>query len=333
MAESTSAVTLTAADIGGTHVRFAKATVEPGRRPVLGQPVVLKTASYSGFSSAWKAYTQNLDASVPDTLSISFAGPVRGETLQATNSHWVLNRCTLAAELGLKTVYLMNDFGAMAHGVALLGEEELETVCGPQWSAKSKSEITTVIGPGTGLGVAMLSRGCGQFQVIETEGGHVDFAPLDRFEAAVLNRLREQFQRVSVERIVSGPGLNNLVQCIAHIEQREFTPLDDPTLWRQALDSDCNDDLLDQALQRFCMSYGSVAGDLALATGASRVVLVGGLTQRLAGYLRDSHFSRRFCAKGRYQSVMTDIPVQLARFDQLGLLGAAAGYQEVLSNS
>ncbi|MFK7956453.1 MAG: glucokinase [Lysobacterales bacterium] len=330
MGESRSAVTLTAADIGGTHVRFAAATIEPGQRPVLGEPVVLQTASFSGLSSAWNAYKRTLNSAVPDTLSVCFAGPVRGDTLQATNSHWVLNRCTLAAELGLKTVHLMNDFGAMAHGVALLKAHELETLSGPDRSATPSEEMTTVIGPGTGLGVAILSRRDGQFRVIETEGGHIDFAPLDELESAMLRRLRERFLRVSVERIVSGPGLNNLVQCIAQIEQREITPLDDAALWQRALSPDC-DDLLRLALQRFCMSYGSVAGDLALATGASRVVLVGGLTQRLVGHLPDSHFAQRFCAKGRYQSVMADISVQLARFEQLGLLGAAAGYMDRLS--
>lgn len=322
---------LTAVDIGGTHVRFAPAIIRPGQRPQLGEAVVFRTADYAGLASAWRNYCVGLDQAPADAMSICFAGPVRGDTLQATNSHWVLNRPALEQELGLSKVHLMNDFGAMAHGVAVLSRDEFQRICGPSGRHDPQSDgVTTVIGPGTGLGVALLIRSGGQVKVVETEGGHIDFAPLDAMESAILSRLREQYLRVSAERIVSGPGLANLVQAIASIEQRPMVPVDDATLWRQALEPGGADDLPRLALQRFCMSYGSVAGDLALAHGASRVVLAGGLSQRLAATLGQSQFAGRFVAKGRYQSLMAELPVELALFDQLGLLGAAAGFGSAL---
>ncbi len=324
---------ITAVDIGGTHVRFAPAELRAGERPILGQPVVLRTAEFAGLTSAWQSYLRHgqtrLEDPSTEAVSVCFAGPVRGQTLKATNSHWLIQRDRVAEELGVSQIHLMNDFGAMAYGVSQLSGDELEPICGEQGGPAADplaDGVTTVIGPGTGLGVAILIRRHGRLMVLETEGGHIDFAPLDEMESKIVSQLREQFLRVSVERIVSGPGLNHLAHAIARIERRKIQPLDDPELWAQALDPDPEDDLPALALQRFCRAYGAVAGDLALAHGASRVVLVGGLSNRLAPTLRQEPFFRQFCAKGRYQSDMAKIPVMVASHDQLGLLGAAAGF-------
>lgn len=314
---------LVAVDIGGTHARFALATFADGGRPRLGDPLVLKTAEYATLGSAWRAFRATLSGPFPSAASVCFAGPVRGDRIKATNSSWIIQRSQLANELGIDRVHLLNDFGAMAYAVAALAPHELELICGPDRSLREDGVIT-VIGPGTGLGVAILVRRGERVSVIETEGGHIDFAPLDAFESQIVNQLRERYLRVSTERVVSGPGLAALVEAIAAIERRPFTPRDDAALWRSALAGD--DDLTRTALDRFCLCYGAAAGDLALAHGASAVVLVGGLSQRLADQLRDGSFSERFCAKGRYRDAMQQLPVKLARYDQLGLLGAAAAF-------
>ena len=181
-----------------------------------------------------------------------------------------------------------------------------------------------IVGPGTGLGVAHILRREGRNHVIESEGGHVDFAPLDTLEDAILARLRKRHRRVSLERIVSGPGLAVIHEALATIEGRAIQRIDDKSLWTLALDG--SDSLAAAALDRFCMSLGSVAGDIALAQGATAVVIAGGVGLRLADHLPRSGFAQRFAAKGRFEAMMAAIPVKLITYSQPGLYGAAAAF-------
>ncbi len=162
------------------------------------------------------------------------------------------------------------------------------------------------------------------YRVTETEGGHVDFAPLDAIEDAMVKRLRTAYTRVSTERIVAGPAIVTIYETLAAIEGRAIQRLDDTAIWMAALDG--GDSLAVAAVDRFCMSLGSVAGDLALAHGAHGVVIAGGLGLRLKDHFRKSGFAERFAAKGRFQSRMAAIPVKLITYPQPGLFGAAAAF-------
>jgi glucokinase len=71
---------------------------------------------------------------------------------------------------------------------------------------------------------------------------------------------------------------------------------------------------------------GSVAGNIALAQGGNAVVIGGGLGLRIAGILPRSGFSGRFTAKGRFEKMMSAIPVKIITHPQPGLLGAAAAF-------
>jgi glucokinase len=161
-------------------------------------------------------------------------------------------------------------------------------------------------------------------RIIPTEGGHIDFAPIDTLEDGILSRMRLKFRRVSVERIVAGPGLVNIYSALAEIEGRPLATQGDKTLWQMALAG--SDSLAVAALDRFCLSLGSVAGDIALAQGGEAVVIAGGLGLRIADHLPRSGFASRFCAKGRFEARMADIPVKLITHPQPGLFGAAAAY-------
>jgi glucokinase len=184
--------------------------------------------------------------------------------------------------------------------------------------------VTTILGPGTGLGVAQLLIDGEHRHVIETEGGHVDFAPLDSLEDQILAHLRRSFRRVSVERVVSGSGLVNIYTALAAIEGRAVTPPEDNALWAAAMEG--RDALAAAALDRFCLALGAVAGDLALAHGANGVVIAGGLGYRLRDHLHKSGFDDRFIAKGRFERRMEAIPVKLVTHPQPGLFGAAAAF-------
>ena len=218
---------------------------------------------------------------------------------------------------------VVNDFAAVAHAVAHCGPDSFTPLCGPVREL-SDDDAICVMGPGTGLGVAQLLGLAPDYVVRPTEGGHIDFAPLDGFEDGLLAELRERFRRVSAERVASGPGLRSIYNALALIESRPLCQADDATLWAAALEG--RDSLSVAALDRFCMTLGAVAGDLALAQGATAVVLAGGVGHRIAGRLPASGFAERFTAKGRFQAMMGDMPVKLMTMEEPGLYGAAAAF-------
>jgi len=311
------------ADVGGTHARFALAEIEGGRVVSLGEPVTLKTAEHGSFQLAWQEFGRRAGIDLPSELALSFAGPVGGDVLKLTNNPWVIRPALMKERLGVDRYTIVNDFGAVAYAVATLPDEHFRHLCGPD-RPLPKEGVTSIVGPGTGLGIAALLRKSDHYEVIETEGGHVDFAPLDSLEDKILTQLRRHFRRVSVERVASGQGLWNLYEALGAIEGKDLTFHDDKELWAAALAGD--DSLANAALDRLCLSLGAVAGDMALAQGANAVVIAGGVGLRLADCLPRSGFRDRFIAKGRFERRMDEMPVKLITHPQPGLFGAAAAF-------
>lgn len=311
------------ADVGGTHARFALAQVEGGQVLSLDEPETLKTAEYASFQTAWEEFGRRKQIDLPKEFALSFAGPVGGEVLKLTNNPWVIRPALMRERLGVERFTIVNDFGAVAYAVATLTDEHFDHICGPDRPLPPEGVIS-IVGPGTGLGVAALLRKRDHYEVIETEGGHVDFAPLDSLEDKILTQLRRHFRRVSIERIASGQGLWNLYEALGAIEGRDLTFHDDKALWAAALEG--NDSLATAALDRLCLTLGAVAGDMALAQGAVGVVIAGGVGLRLANYLLRSGFRDRFIAKGRFERRMDEMPVRLITHPQPGLFGAAAAF-------
>ena len=311
------------ADVGGTHARFAFAGIDGCKVVSLGEPVTLKTAEHGSFQLAWQEFGRRGGIELPNELAIAFAGPVGGEVLKLTNNPWVIRPALIKERLGVDRYVIVNDFGAVAYAVASLPEDDFRHVCGPD-RPLPKEGVTSIVGPGTGLGVAALLRKSDHYEVIETEGGHIDFAPLDSLEDQMLTQFRRHFRRVSVERVASGQGLWNLYEALGAIEGRDLTFHDDKELWAAALAG--SDSLANAALDRLCLSLGAVAGDMALAQGAAAVVIAGGVGLRLADYLPRSGFRDRFIAKGRFERRMDEMPVKLITHPQPGLFGAAAAF-------
>lgn len=316
------------ADIGGTHARFALAEIKDGKISKISNISKLKTDDYATLALAWHAYAdaieQNLSRALPRSAAIAIAGPVDGEKINFTNNSWVINRSSLAREIAVDDFILLNDFEAIAHAVATLGAEHFSHVCGPKQPAILG--VKTILGPGTGLGVAHMRASHDGYIVSETEGGHIDFAPIDHWEDLLLNALRAQHRRVSVERVVSGPGLRSLYNLLT--KESERLDVDDKGLWTLALEG--KDEKAVAALDRFLLCLGSIAGDLALVHGANHLILTGGLGARMVNHIPSSGFESRFKAKGRFQSKMEQITVQQLRYDEPGLYGAAAGYLKSL---
>jgi glucokinase len=316
---------LVAADIGGSHARFALADVEHGQVTSLSDAVTFKTVEHASLQTAWETFGEQLGRALPRAAAIAVACPITGEMLKLTNNPWIIRPAMIAERLGVDRITLINDFGAVGHAVVQVGHEHLRHLCGPDVPLPEEGVIS-IVGPGSGLGVAHVLRREGRNQVIECEGGHIDYAPVDGIEDVILGRLRERYRRVSVERVVSGPGLANIYEALAAIEGRAVQTGDDKAVWTAALSG--ADSLAVAALDRFCLILGSVAGNIALAHGANAVVVAGGLGARIADLLPRSGFSGRFTAKGRFEKMMSAIPVKVITHPQPGLFGAAVAFAE-----
>jgi len=312
---------IVAGDIGGTHARFAIAELSEGQRPKLGAMGRYRTSEHRGLASAWRAFARDQSGKLPEAAALGLAGPVDGGPIRFMNSPWVVDPRTVAKELGLERVTLLNDYGAVAHAVSILGADELRPISGPDGDLPGDG-ITTVLGPGTGLGVAMLVRRGGRAEVIETEASHIGFAPLNEDEQALADALAERFGRASVERIVSGPGL---IELYRHFGGGDWDVGDSGGLWSAAIDGE--DPVAAQALDAFVKCFGSAAGDIALAHGANALAITGGLANRIADRLSSPLFKGRFIAKGRYRERMEKVRVRLATVEEPGLLGAAVAFQ------
>jgi glucokinase len=289
----------------------------------LGEPVTLKTNEHGSFQLAWQEFGRRAGIDLPNELAIAFAGPVGGDVLKLTNNPWVIRPALIKERLGVDRYVVVNDFGAVAYAVATLPDEHFRHLCGPERPLPATG-VTSIVGPGTGLGVAALVKKADRYEVIETEGGHIDFAPLDLLEDKILTQLRRHFRRVSVERVAAGQGLWNLYEALGAIEGLDLTFHDEKELWAAALAG--TDSLATAALDRLCLSLGAVSGDIALAQGANAVVIAGGVGLRLADYLPRSGFRDRFIAKGRFERRMDEMPVKLITHPQPGLYGAAAAF-------
>ncbi|MEH3123795.1 MAG: glucokinase [Sphingomonas phyllosphaerae] len=314
-----------AVDIGGTHARFAIAEVEGGHVVSLGEPTTLKTAEHASLQTAYEAFRERMGGKLPDSAAIAVASPITGDVIRMTNNPWVIRPSLIPERLGASTWTIINDFGAIGHAVGQLPEGDFEHLCGPDTPLPTEG-VTTVCGPGTGLGVAQVYKQDGRYRVLPTEGGHMDYAPLDGIEDALLKRLRKTYTRVSAERIVAGPGIVAIYETLAELEGRAYIHKDDKAIWTEALEG--TDSIALAALDRFCLALGAVAGDLALAHGAKGVVIAGGLGLRIKDKLLRSGFDQRFVAKGRFQSLMSAIPVKLITHPQPGLFGAAAAFAQ-----
>jgi glucokinase len=305
------------ADIGGTNARFALAPLEGGRPQ---EQVSWRTADFSGLEEAARAFLEQVGETVA-LAAIAVAAPSDSGEVSFTNSHWRFSRETVRGALGLDHLLLVNDFAANGWALPELGEAQLR----PIGAARPKARHGTfaVLGPGTGLGVcAVRIDQDANPVVLETEGGHVDFAPLDAEEEAVLAELRSRFGRVSCERVLSGQGLANIHRALFG---SEHTP-EAITAAAAAGEGDAC-----RTVALFCRALGSFAGNGALAYGAwDGVYLSGALLRTVEGELTSGGFRARFEAKGRFSGRLAAVPTMVIDEPALGLIGAAAALRRLL---
>jgi glucokinase len=305
-------------DIGGTHARFA--TVDVGA----ATPWRLEhrrdfAIEFATFEDALRNYMQRagLDA-VPAAATIAVAGPVSDGQTRLTNRDWLISEQQLR-KFGCEAALLINDFVALAFAVDTLESDCLRSL-GPKLEGLAGAPIT-ILGAGTGFGVSCLARYGAREVPMATEGGHIGFAPSDDRETAVLRQLAQRFGRVSLERILSGPGLENLYQALEQLSGRQSASLSAAQIVATASSGDPG---CAAALTMFCSIYGAVAGDFALAHGArGGVYIAGGIAQKIEDFLVRSAFRERFEDKGRLSAYVSPIPTLLIVSGDAALLGAA----------
>jgi glucokinase len=315
---------IVAADIGGTHARFALAELVPGARPLIGEMRRYRTREQAGLEAAWARFARDCGGDLPRAAAIAVAAPIEGDVLTFMNSDWRIDRHGLAGALGLDRLTLLNDFGAVAHAVSAMAADDLVPLCGP--GDLPREGVTSVIGPGTGLGVSILDRRGGRVTVIETEAAHIGFCPLDPEEEELSDALAARYGRASVERVVSGPGLVDIYRFLGG---GDWDVNKAGLLWDAAVDG--ADPIAEKALGILVRCFGAAAGDVALAHGAMGVAITGALANRIAALLQSPAFEARFTAKGRYRARMQRTPVRLLTYAEPGLLGAAIAFERAFS--
>ena len=306
-------------DVGGTNCRLSLASASGGRLR-LDRPKRYKCADFADAQAAIAHYLGSVGWSAPlGAAVIAVAGPVNDGVVQSTNMRWRMSEAQLRDQ-GARKVKLVNDYTALALAVDHLGEDDVIPIGPP--ALLQVHDTVAVVGAGTGFGVGAVARGIGGSAVIATEGGHISFAPVDDIEVAILRILTQRYGRVSIERLLSGPGLVNLRAALAQIEGARLDPIASEDIVRAAEEGD---GLSERALERFCAIYGSVAGDIALVYGArGGVFLGGGIAPAIARRLQASAFRARFEAKGRFQAYLSAIPTCIIANTHAALLGAAS---------
>lgn len=310
--------TLLVGDVGGTNARFALA------HRVEGKPVLENHASFP--AATWPTFLEGVRAFIdgcavkPTGGVLAVAGPVTDGEIDLTNSPWRVSEAELQT-LGLNPVRLINDFEALAWGAPVVPDDMLASLGGP--TEGDPHAAIAVLGPGTGFGVSALARDIHGHEIaMPSEGGHACFAPGDAVEDEILRILRRRYDRVSIERLICGPGLLNMHRALAEIDGRESHIEDPAQITAEAManpDSPCG-----ATLARFCAILGAVAGDIALTTGArGGVYIAGGIAPRILPFLKASPFRERFERKGRFQDYMAAIPTQVILHKHAALLGAA----------
>jgi len=321
-----------AGDIGGTKTLLQVAEVRGSEVEVLHRER-FASRDYADFESLLRDCLDRIPVTVAKDIAgacFGVAGPIHTpeqgpRQARVTNLPWQLDESHLQSLLGLPRVHLINDFYATASGIEALQEEDL-AVLHPGKSLSGAPRL--VVGAGTGLGVAQLFCCDGRYRAHASEGGHTLFAPTNALQAELLAYMQGQFQRVSYERLVSGPGLAHIYTFLARRRRQDASELHaileqpDPAAAIAHLAQE-GDAVAEQAISLFMAIYGSVVGDLALVCLAyGGIYIAGGIAAKLVDQLREGTFMDNYESKGRMSPLVKQMPVFIILNQDVGLLGA-----------
>ena len=288
------------ADIGATHARFALQSA-PG---VFREVAVLRCDDFAGIVPLLRHYLADHQDVTLHHGAFAVANPISGDYVRMTNRAWEFSTDAVRRELGLATLLIVNDFTALATALPTFAREDLMQV-GP--GKPVPGAVIGVLGPGTGLGVSGGIPTADGFVTLGSEGGHVNFAPFDEREFAILQYAWREWPHVSNERLISGPGMEVIYRALADRNGVQAPARTAVTIMAGALDD--NDPLCLETLECFCGMLGGAAANLAVTLGAfGGVYIGGGIVPRMKEWFASSPFRARFEAKGRFSDYLADIP-------------------------
>ncbi|MCE3603930.1 glucokinase [Massilia sp. P8910] len=288
------------ADIGATHARFALQTA-PG---VFRSVRVLKCDDFEGIVALLRFYLADHAGMLLNHAALAVANPVNGDQVRMTNRAWEFSTDAVRRELGLHTLLIVNDFTALAMALPGLTADDLMQVGAGKAAGNA---VIGVLGPGTGLGVSGVIPTVDGFVTLGSEGGHVNFAPADEREFAILQFAWKEWPHVSNERLISGPGMEIIYRALAQRNGVAAAPRASPEIIAAAIDD--KDPLCLEVIDCFCGMLGGAAANLAVTLGAFGGIFIGGgIVPRMGELFASSPFRSRFEAKGRFSSYLADIP-------------------------
>ncbi len=313
-----------AADVGGTKTIVSLFEGAPGGWRELATRTVV-SAAYPGLAPILTELLEGHDGDV-DAGAFGIAGPVADDHCEATNLPWIVDARALERDVPrLGRARLLNDFEAVALGLGVLGDDQLAVL---QDRPARADQPAAVLGAGTGLGEAILLPGDGAMpRVFPTEGGHTDFPPRDEWEIDLLRFLQARHGRVSVERVVSGPGLAAIYDFLVETGRGARVPEVDDAPDRSAAiglrGAEGADETCAIAVRRFLGLYGAEAGNLALkCLPFGGLYVAGGIAPKLLGAIREGDFMKSFLNKGRMEKVLDQLRVMVVTEPRVGLLGS-----------
>lgn len=318
------------ADVGGTYARLGWTRLDANGALSVRGFRKYTCAEHPSLAAILRDYADWLvrETEAPPIAHavVAIAGVLDGDgdTLLNTNLAWPVSLAATRCESGMHTLELINDFVAVAQAMAHAEADSLHLICGDPSQVVPGPAV--VLGPGTGLGVAVYLPG-GNPSVLASEAGHAALAGSTPLEQDVLRLLSRRYTHIDNERILSGPGLLTLYTSLC--ELRGSTPQ-----WHSPADlvaAAGTDPLAAESIEVFCAWLGSLAGDLALTFGARAVYLTGGITGHLSGPLHAGGFQQRFLAKDRLSQALRHVPVWRVEHGELGVLGALAWHVDKLA--
>jgi glucokinase len=310
------------ADIGATHARFMLETA-PG---VLRQTAVLRCDDYDGIVPLLNAYLAGQRGERITHAAFAMANPVSGDLVRMTNRDWQFSTDEVRRTMGWSTLVIVNDFTALAMALPGLQANDVLQVGGGKAQPHA---VAGVLGAGTGLGVSGVIPTSDGFVTLGSEGGHVNFAPGDEREFAILQYAWREWPHVSNERILSGPGMELVYRALAERKGVQAPPRTATGIVACALDE--GDALCLEVLECFAGMLGSAAANLALTLGAFGGIFIGGgIVPRIAQWFANSPFRARFEAKGRFTDYLAQIPTYVIMTPNPALRGVSTILSEHL---
>jgi len=331
-----------AGDIGGTKTNLALFDVAADGRTAELRSAGFHSAGYAGLEEVIGAFLAPEEAGNGiGAACFGIAGPVVDNRVVTRNLAWEVDGARLAERIPARRVLLLNDLVATAHGIPALAPAELALLQAGDPRLEAEGGHRALIAAGTGLGMALLPRLGGGWHPVASEGGHVDLAPRTDEEIDLLRFLRAKLNgRVSVERVLSGPGLVHLYEFLRDTGRAAASPAVEAAL---AAGSDggraigveglSGIGICAAALRLFAALYGAVAGNVALlGTATGGIYLGGGIAPKILPVLRDGTFAAAFVDKGRFRAYLERIAVRVILNDRAALFGAARSAATLLDD-